>query len=70
MEKRQPNDLNAAVPKFCLALEEFRRTNDGRVRTSQELLMIGCFASAALLSVTIWLTSMRSGVQALQRMSD
>jgi hypothetical protein len=38
MEKRTPNDLNTAVPKFCLALEEFRRTNDGRVRTSQELL--------------------------------
>jgi hypothetical protein len=32
------NDLSAAVPKFCLALEEHRRTPDGRVRTSQELL--------------------------------
>jgi hypothetical protein len=32
------NDLSAAVPKFCLALEEHRRTADGRVRTSQELL--------------------------------
>ncbi len=32
------NDLSAAVPKFCLALEEHRRTNDGRVRTSQEML--------------------------------
>jgi hypothetical protein len=32
------NDLSAAVPKFCLALEENRRTPDGRVRTSQELL--------------------------------
>src|SRR5580692_2159814 len=32
------NDLTAAVPKFCLALEEHRRTPDGRVRTSQELL--------------------------------
>jgi hypothetical protein len=30
--------LTAAVPKFCLALEEHRRTPDGRVRTSQELL--------------------------------
>ncbi len=38
MEKRSPNDLSAAVPKFCLALEEFRRTSDGRVRTSQEFL--------------------------------
>jgi hypothetical protein len=32
------NDLSAAVPKFCLALEEHRRTPDGRVRTSQEML--------------------------------
>jgi hypothetical protein len=32
------NDLSAAVPKFSLALEEHRRTPDGRVRTSQELL--------------------------------
>ena len=37
------NDLTAAVPKFCLALEEHRRTPDGRVRTSQELLS-GFFA--------------------------
>jgi hypothetical protein len=32
------NDLTAAVPKFCLALEEYRRTTDGRVRSSQELV--------------------------------
>jgi hypothetical protein len=32
------NDLTTAVPKFCLALEEHRRTPDGRVRSSQELL--------------------------------
>ncbi|HEY4014770.1 MAG TPA: hypothetical protein VGM06_15610 [Polyangiaceae bacterium] len=32
------NDLSAAVPKFCLALEEHRRTPEGRVRTSQEML--------------------------------
>jgi hypothetical protein len=32
------NDLTAAVPKFCLALEEYRRTPDGRVRSSQELV--------------------------------
>jgi hypothetical protein len=32
------NDLTAAVPKFCLALEEHRRTPDGRVRTAQEML--------------------------------
>ena len=32
------NDLTAAVPKFCLALEEHRRTSEGRVRSSQELV--------------------------------
>jgi hypothetical protein len=32
------NDLSAAVPKFCLALEEHRRTPEGRVRTSQEMV--------------------------------
>ncbi len=32
------NDLSAAVPKFCLTLEEHRRTPEGRVRTSQEML--------------------------------
>ncbi|HWL84370.1 MAG TPA: hypothetical protein VNO21_01130, partial [Polyangiaceae bacterium] len=39
MDKPQTkNDLNAAVPKFCLAVEEHRRTPEGRVRTSQEFL--------------------------------
>ncbi len=38
MDKGARNDLSAAVPKFCLALEEYRRTGDGRVRTSQEFL--------------------------------
>lgn len=38
-ERSRPgNELSSAVPKFCLALEEFRRTPDGRVRTSQEFL--------------------------------
>src|SRR5215472_12374058 len=37
-DKAPRNDLSAAVPKFCLALEEHRRTPEGRVRTSQEIL--------------------------------
>lgn len=37
MEKAR-NDLSAAVPKFCLALEEHRRTPEGRVRTSEEMI--------------------------------
>ena len=38
MEKRSPNDLNTPVPKFCLTLEDFRRTPDGRVRPAPEFL--------------------------------
>jgi ABC-2 type transport system permease protein len=37
---------------------------------AQALLMVGCFATAFALSVTIWLASMRGGVRALERMSD
>ena len=32
------NDLALPLTKFCLAVEEHRRTNDGRVRTSSEFL--------------------------------
>jgi hypothetical protein len=38
MTQQTKNDLSAPVPKFCLAVEEFRRTPEGRVRTSQEFL--------------------------------
>jgi ABC-2 type transport system permease protein len=48
----------------------FQRTRLTPMRASQQLLMVGCFASAAILSVTIWLTSMRSGIRALNRMGD
>jgi ABC-2 type transport system permease protein len=48
----------------------FQRTRRMPLRTSQELLMVGCFATAAALSVTIWLSSMRSGVKALNSLSD
>jgi hypothetical protein len=38
---KQParNDLESAVPKFCLGLEMHRRTPDGRVRTAREFLV-------------------------------
>jgi ABC-2 type transport system permease protein len=48
----------------------FQRVRRFPMRTSQELLMIGCFTAAAVLSITTWLASMRSGVRALERMSD
>jgi hypothetical protein len=34
----------------------------------QQLWMVGCFAAAGTLSVTLWITSMRSGVRALEQM--
>jgi ABC-2 type transport system permease protein len=37
---------------------------------AQAALMAGCFATAIALSTAIWLTSMRSGVRALEAMSD
>jgi len=36
----------------------------------QQLLAAGCAAAAVALSLLVWLTSMRSGVAALERMSD
>jgi len=48
----------------------FQRTRPVPMRASQLLLILGCFTSAAALSVAIWLVSMRSGVRALQRLSD
>ncbi len=37
-KSRSPNDLGAPVPKFCLTVESYRRTTDGRVRSPQEFL--------------------------------
>jgi ABC-2 type transport system permease protein len=48
----------------------FQRARVLPMRASQQLLILGCFASAAALSVAIWLTSMRSGIAALNRLSD
>jgi len=48
----------------------FQRTRPVSMRASQQFLILGCFTSAAVLSVAIWLASMRSGVRALQRLSD
>jgi ABC-2 type transport system permease protein len=36
----------------------------------QEALMIACFTTAIVLSVVIWLSSMRSGVRALEQMGE
>jgi len=47
-----------------------QRTRPVPMRGSQALFMVACFATAAALSVTIWLMSMRSGVKALNKLSD
>ena len=46
----------------------FSRLRGFRLSTTRELLMIGSFALAAILSVVTWLVAMRSGVRALEDM--
>jgi ABC-2 type transport system permease protein len=48
----------------------FQRFRRFPLSAAQQFLMSACFITAAALSVTIWLTSMRSGIRALQHMSD
>src|SRR5262245_11443816 len=38
--------------------------------TGQQLGIVACFAAAAALSITLWVTSMRAGVRALERMGE
>lgn len=38
LEPKPRNDRQNAVTKFCLAMEEFRRTDAGRVKTAKELV--------------------------------
>jgi ABC-2 type transport system permease protein len=54
-------------PSSMYLFQRFRRAPLG---IAQQWLMGACFASAAALSVTIWLTSMRSGIRALEHMRD
>jgi hypothetical protein len=35
-KEKTANDLNAAVPKFCLAMEKDRRSPEGRIRSDKE----------------------------------
>jgi ABC-2 type transport system permease protein len=54
-------------PSSLYLFQRFRRFP---LSAAQQFLMSACFITAAALSVTIWLMSMRSGVRALQHMSD
>jgi hypothetical protein len=38
MAEAARNELSSPLSKFCLALETYRRTDEGRVRTAQEML--------------------------------
>jgi hypothetical protein len=38
LEPKPRNDRQSAVTKFCLAMEEFRRTDPGRVKNAKELV--------------------------------
>ena len=48
----------------------FQRVSRVPLSTTRQLQMGACFVSAAALCVTIWLTSMRSGIRALEHMRD
>jgi ABC-2 type transport system permease protein len=48
----------------------FQRVRRVPLGIAQQWLMGGCFAAAAALCTTIWLTSMRSGIRALEHMRD
>jgi len=48
----------------------FQRVRRFPLTAPQQMLMAGCFASAAAVSVTVWLASMRSGVRALMLMGE
>jgi ABC-2 type transport system permease protein len=48
----------------------FRHARGLPMTSPQQLLAAGCFVSAIVLSAAVWLGSMRSGVAALERMSD
>ena len=48
----------------------FQRVRRAPFTTTRQLQMGACFLTAAVLCVTIWLASMRSGVRALEHMRD
>jgi ABC-2 type transport system permease protein len=54
-------------PSSMYMFQRFRRFP---LSAMQQFLMSACFLGAAGLSITIWLTSMRSGVRALDHMRD
>jgi ABC-2 type transport system permease protein len=48
----------------------FQRVRRVPLTEAQRMLMVVCFVTAAAISVTIWLASMRSGVRALRAMGE
>jgi len=54
-------------PASFYLMHQFRRAP---LSTGQQIWMITCFATAAGLSVALWLTSIRAGVRALEAMGE
>ena len=54
-------------PSSVYLYHQLRRTP---VTTNQQVLIVVCFVTAALSSIAVWLTSMRSGIRALERMGE
>jgi Mn2+/Fe2+ NRAMP family transporter len=54
-------------PSSIYLLHQFRNIS---LTFAQQIWILTCFASAAGLSIVLWLTSMRAGVAALERMGE
>jgi ABC-2 type transport system permease protein len=54
-------------PSSIYLLHQFRNIS---LTIAQQIWILTCFASAAGLSIVLWLTSMRAGVAALERMGE
>jgi hypothetical protein len=52
------------------SLYALRRLQGRSLSSTQELLMIGCYTAAISSSIAVWLLSIRSGVRALEKMTD
>ena len=52
-------------PSSVYVMHQFRRIP---LSAWQQLWMAGCFVAAGVVSVTLWITSMRAGVRALESM--
>src|SRR5215467_3417369 len=59
-----------ALLAWPASIYAFQRMRRFPLTAPQQMLMAGCFVSAAAISVTVWMASMRSGVRALMQMGE